>query len=137
MNNYTINNDKTKLDINVVHTFLTNSYWAKGRSIGQVLLSVENSDCYGVYSDGKQIGFARILTDYVTVAHLCDVFILEEFRGNGLAKELLTSILENPKYKNVLKWKLATRDAHKLYEKFGFIPITNPQNQMEKINKPF
>lgn len=133
MNNYTVSNDKTKLDINLIHLFLTNSYWAKGRSLEDVKETMENSDCFGIYENNKQIGFARVVSDYVLFAFLFDVFITEEYRGQGLSKILLNAVFENPKYKNVRKWYLATKDAHGLYQKFGFQPLARPERLMEKV----
>lgn len=133
MNSYIVSDDKSKLDIGVIHSFLTNSYWAEGRSIETVEETVKHSDCFGLYDNEKQIGFARVVSDYVVFAYLLDVFILEEYRGRGLSKKLLNNIFKNPKYANIKKWKLATRDAHGLYQKFGFKPITKPERLMEKI----
>ena len=136
MNEFVITDDKSKLDIELIHAFLTNSYWAKGRSLEKVELSIMNSDCYGIYMGENQIGFARIVTDLVTIAYLLDVFILEEHRGKGYSKKLLAAIFENPKYRTVQKWRLASKDAQSLYAKFGFTPVTSHKNQMEKITKP-
>jgi GNAT superfamily N-acetyltransferase len=89
MNDPLISDDKSKLDVELIHNFLTTSYWAKGRTIEEVKKSIEHSICFGVYKGGKQIGFARIVTDYTVIAYLMDVFILEEYRGNGFSKLLL------------------------------------------------
>ena len=128
-----ISDDKSKLDIELIHKFLTTSYWAKGRTIDEVKNSIEHSICFGVYKDGKQIGFARILTDYTVIAYLMDVFILEEFRGKGFSKLLLKRIFDDDKFKRVKKWMLATKDAHSLYAQFGFGEIKNPDRLMEKV----
>lgn len=133
MNNYTVSDDKSKLDINFIHSFLTNSYWAKGRSLEAVSETIKNSDCFGIYDDDKHIGFARVVSDYVIFAYIFDVFIIEEYRGRGLSKMLLNSVFENPKYKNVKKWMLATSDAHDLYRKFGFKPVASPEKLMERV----
>ena len=125
MNNYTVSDDKTKLDINFIHSFLKNSYWAKE--------TINNSDCYGIFENNKQIGFARVVSDYVLFAFLFDVFIVEEHRGRGLSKTLLNAVFENPIYKKVRKWYLATKDAHVLYQKFGFQPLTRPERLIEKV----
>jgi N-acetylglutamate synthase-like GNAT family acetyltransferase len=134
MNRFTISDDKNKLDINLIHKFLSGSYWAKERTLEQVARSVENSLCFGLYSGEKQIGFARVLTDFVTIAYLMDVFIVEDYRGKGLSKILLDRILNDERFSNVKKWMLATADAHSLYEKFGFSSLMNPEKFMEKIN---
>jgi len=128
-----ISDDKSKLDVELIHKFLTTSYWAKGRTIDEVKNSIEHSICFGVYKDGKQIGFARILTDYTVIAYLMDVFILEEFRGKGFSKLLLKRIFDDDKFKRVKKWMLATKDAHSLYAQFGFGEIKNPDRLMEKV----
>ncbi|MBE0570055.1 MAG: GNAT family N-acetyltransferase [Ignavibacteriaceae bacterium] len=128
-----ISDDKTKLDIVLIHNFLTTSYWAVGRKIEEVKKSIEHSICFGVYEDGKQIGFARIVTDYTVIAYLMDVFILEEYRGKGFSKLLLKRIFEDERFKRVKKWMLATKDAHSLYAQFGFGGIKNPDRLMEKI----
>jgi GNAT superfamily N-acetyltransferase len=128
-----ISDDKTKLDLNLVHNFLTKSYWAKNRTIEEVKLSIENSICFGVYFEEKQVGFARILTDYVTIAYLMDVFVIDDFRGRGLSKILLKKIFKDNRFNNVKKWMLATLDAHALYKKFGFQGISSPEKLMEKI----
>ena len=131
--NISISDDKSKLDINLIHNFLTNSYWAKGRTIDEVKTSIENSDCYGLYIDDYQVGFARIITDFVVFAYLLDVFIIPEFQGRGFSKLLLTKIFEDKKFKNVKKWMLSTADAHSLYEKLGFKKISTSNKLMEMI----
>ena len=128
-----ISDDKSKLDVELIHKFLTTSYWAKGRTIDEVKNSFEHSICFGVYKDDKQIGFARVLTDCTIFAYLMDVFILEEFRGNGFSKLLLNTIFEDDRFKSVKKWMLATKDAHSLYAQFGFGEIRNTERLMEKV----
>ena len=96
-----VSDDKSKLDVGLIHKFLTTSYWAEGRTIEQVINSIEHSICFGVYKDDKQIGFARVLTDCTVFAYLMDVFILEEFRGNGFSKLLLNTIFEDDRFKSV------------------------------------
>jgi len=133
MDDVIISDDKTKLDIELIHNFLTTSYWAVGRTIEEVKNSIEHSICFGVYIDGKQIGFARIVTDYTVIAYLMDVIILEEYRGNGFSKLLLKRIFEDDRFKSIKKWLLATKDAHSLYTQFGFGEIKNPDRLMEKV----
>jgi len=128
-----VSDDKSKLDVRLIHKFLTTSYWAEGRTIEQVKNSIEHSICFGVYKDDKQIGFARVLTDCTVFAYLMDVFILEEFRGNGFSKLLLNTIFEDDRFKSVKKWMLATKDAHSLYAQFGFGEIRNTERLMEKV----
>jgi N-acetylglutamate synthase-like GNAT family acetyltransferase len=128
-----VSDDKSKLDVGLIHKFLTTSYWAEGRTIEQVINSIEHSICFGVYKNDKQIGFARVLTDCTVFAYLMDVFILEEFRGNGFSKLLLNTIFEDNRFKSVKKWMLATKDAHSLYAQFGFGEIRNTERLMEKV----
>ena len=128
-----VSDDKSKLDVGLIHKFLTTSYWAEGRTIEQVINSIEHSICFGVYKNDKQIGFARVLTDCTIFAYLMDVFILEEFRGNGFSKLLLNTIFEDDRFKSVKKWMLATKDAHSLYAQFGFGEIRNTERLMEKV----
>jgi GNAT superfamily N-acetyltransferase len=128
-----ISDDKSKLDVVLIHKFLTTSYWAKGRTIDEVKKSIDNSICFWIYKNDNQIGFARIITDYVVFAYLMDVFILEEFRGKGFSKLLLKRIFDDDRFKRVKKWMLATKDAHSLYAQFRFGEIKNPDRLMEKV----
>lgn len=130
--NYRISTDKSKLQIEVVHHFLTNSYWAKNIPMSIMQKSIENSLCYGVYHRDKQIGFARVVTDYATFGYLADVFILEEYRGNGLSKWLMKCLLQHPDLQHIRVMMLKTKDAHGLYSQFGFIPPEEPGRIMEK-----
>ena len=131
-----ISTDKTKLDFEVIEAFLSErSYWAQGRTLPAIRKSVENSLCFGVYSpEGKQAGFARVITDYVVFAWVLDVFILEAYRGNGLGKMLMKTITEYPDLKGVKKWGLGTKDAHGLYKQFGFRAPEKPEYLMERVN---
>ena len=130
-----ISTDKNRLDIDVIHTYLTNSYWGKGRTKENVLTTIKNSLNFGVYLDGKQIGFARIVTDYVVFAYLMDVFILSDYRGKGYSKQLMESIIECSELKYVETWMLKTRDAHGLYKQFGFTELKHPEKVMEQLLK--
>jgi GNAT superfamily N-acetyltransferase len=118
---YTISTDKARLDINLIHDFLSNrSYWAKGRSLKDVKTSIENSICFGLHNrDDQMVGFARVLTDHIVLAYLMDVFILESHRGQGLGKHLIEHVLHHSGIR-AKGWLLGTADAHSLYEKFGF-----------------
>ena len=128
-----ISTDKSRLDIAAIHDFLSNeSYWAQERTIEQTRIAIENSICYGVYSTGRQIGFARIVTDRATFAYVGDVYVLEEFRGRGLSKRLMQAIIDHPELQNLRRWILATRDAHGLYEQFGFFGLKFPERWMER-----
>lgn len=132
-----ISTDKSELDIESIHHYLsTQSYWAKGRSLETVKRSIENSLSFGVYLDSKQIGFARVVTDYAIFAWIMDVFILPEYRGRGYSKELMRAITGHEKLQNLQRWGLGTEDAHGLYAQFGFGPVAKPANLMEIVRKP-
>jgi GNAT superfamily N-acetyltransferase len=133
-----ISTDKSKLDIELIHGFLSiEAYWAKGRSIDTVKKSIENSLCFGVYdSDYNQVGFARVVTDYSVFAWIMDVFILDDYRGKGLSKELMNVIMKHSDLQSLQRWGLGTHDAHGLYEKHGFRIIQRPEIFMEKIARP-
>lgn len=128
---YSITTDKTKMDLHVIHSFLTHSYWAEGISTSTVQRSIDGSLCFGVFVNNKQIGFARMITDEATFAYLADVFILEEYRGRGLSKWLMEVIMSYPALQGLRRMMLATRDAHGLYKQFGFVPITNADRWMQ------
>ena len=137
MKNVSIDTSRERLDIQMIHKFLSErSYWAKGRSMEAVQESIKNSLCFGVYDEeGKQLGFARIVTDYAVFGWLMDVFILEEYRGNGLGKLLMQAILGHPDLQGLHRLGLATEDAHGLYRQFGFTALSKPDNMMEFIRK--
>ncbi|MDF2520580.1 MAG: GCN5-related N-acetyltransferase [Clostridia bacterium] len=129
---FVISSDKAMLRIDDIFAMLQKSYWAAERSRERIVKSIENSMCFGVYHGSRQVGFARIITDYVVNAYLCDVIIDEEYRGNGLGKELMSFIMNSPELQEVKNWTLATNDAHKLYEKYGFGSLKKPENFMIK-----
>jgi GNAT superfamily N-acetyltransferase len=129
---FEISTDKSRLDLDTIHRFLSeHSYWAKNRSLDQTKTAIENSICFGMYVGERQIGFARVVTDRATFAYLGDVFILDEFRGLGLSKKLMETIISQPELQGLRRWVLATRDAHGLYEQFGFSPLKFPDRWME------
>lgn len=130
-----ISTDKSRLQINVIHQFLTTTYWAKGRTLQEVTKTIENCLCFGVYLNEKQIGFARIATDYVVFAYLMDVFILPEHRGKGYSKALMQEIHQESQLKTCKVWMLKTADAHGLYKQFGYTDLKNPEKVMERILK--
>jgi len=130
-----ISTDKKRLDIVMIHRFLTETYWAKGRTIEEVQKSIDHCLCFGVYLDKKQIGFARIATDYVVFAYIMDVFILPEYRGRGYSKQLMKTVLENPELQKCKTWMLKTLDAQGLYKKFGFTELKNSEKVMERLLK--
>lgn len=132
-----ITTDKSRVDLDFVHNYLAQqSYWAKGRSLEEVKLSINNSLCFSVFhkSSNAQIGFARVVTDYVVFAWIMDVFIAEECKGKGYGKMLVNHILNHPELKNVNGFGLRTNDAHGLYQQFGFNGIPEPNTWMFKKN---
>ena len=132
---FSINAEESKLDLEFVFAFLsTESYWAKGISREIFTKSVENSLCFGVYLENKQIGFARVITDYATFAYLADIFIEKSYRKQGLSKWLIQTILNYSPLKNLRRWMLATADAQNLYKQFGFVNLSNPQRFMQIFN---
>lgn len=133
INDYIFSTDKSRLDIKVIHDFLSSSYWAQNIPLEIVQRSIQNSLCFGVYHQNKQIGFARVISDYATFGYLADVFILEEHRGRGLSKKLMEHIMAHPQLQGLRRFFLATRDAHKLYEQFGFKAIQKPERIMEIV----
>ena len=129
---FLISTDRELLSLDVVHGFLTNCYWAKGIPREVVARSIEHSLCFGVYQlGGAQVGFARVVSDFATVAYLGDVFVLESHRGRGLSKWLMDSIVQHPALADLRRWILLTRDAHGLYSQFGFTRVKAPECYME------
>ena len=128
---FVISTDKERIDLDIVHGFLTESYWASGIPREVVARSIKNSLCFGVYGDGKQVGFARVISDYATYAYIGDVFVLESYRGHGLGKWLMECVMRHPRLQGLRRWGLATSDAHGLYAKFGFTPLKTPDRHME------
>lgn len=130
---YTISTDPSRLDMNLIHDFISNhSYWGRGRARDVVQRSIENSMAFGMYHHDKQVGFARIVTDYATFAWVADVFVVPEHRGRGLSKWLMEVIIAHPRLQGFRRWVLATKDAHGLYEQFDFIPLHRPERWMER-----
>ena len=121
----------------IVEFLSKRSYWAKGRSREKIVTSIENSLCFGVYSDNnEQLGFARVLSDFAVFAWIMDVFILEEHRKKGLSKLLMAAIMQHPDLQGLERWGLGTKDAHGLYEQFGFKRLKTPETKMEKTDLP-
>ena len=131
---FLLSTDRRRLDLDLVHGFLTKSYWAKGIPREVVARSIENSLCFGVYVGDKQIGFARVISDFATYAYIGDVFVLDSFRGHGLGKWMMQQIMAHPRLQDLRRWSLCTRDAHDLYAQVGFGPPRSPQNYMEKLD---
>ena len=131
-NNFLISTDTSKLDVTSIHQYLSaESYWAQGIPINIVKQSITNSLCFGVYENTKQIGFARMISDFATFAYLADVYILSNYRGQGLSKWLMQFIMKHPDMQGLRRYMLATKDAHGLYAQFGFIQIPNPETLMQ------
>lgn len=128
-----VSTDKTKLDVPFIQNFLKDIYWAAGRTIDEVQTTIDASFCFGIYLDDQQIGFARVITDYVVFAYVMDVFIDEKHRGKGYSSILIKAMMEEPQLEQVKIWRLATSDAHFLYEKFGFTSLAHPEKMMEKV----
>lgn len=126
-----VSTDKARLDLAVIHGFLSASYWARGIPLPTLEKAIANSLCFGVYDEEQQVGFARVVTDRATFAYLADVFILESHRGQGLAKWLMECIMAHPDLQGLRRWMLMTRDAHELYRRYGFHDPRRPEGIME------
>ena len=133
---FTISTDPSRLDIDIICDFLKRAYWANTRPRERTERAIQNSLVFGVYDGNKQIGMARVVSDYSIFAYLCDVFIHEDFRGHGLGKWLMQTMLEHPDLKHVRRWLLATDDAHGLYRQFGFEPLADVEKWMQRL-RPF
>lgn len=130
---FEISTDRSRLDLDTIHKFLSeDSYWANNRTREQTRTAIENSICFGLYHGERQIGFARVVSDCATFAYLGDVFIIDEFRGRGLSKWLMKTIIEYPDLQGLRRWILATRDAHELYRQFDFDDLRHPTRWMER-----
>ena len=130
---FLVSTDPARLDLDVVHGFLTNCYWAKGIPREVVARSIEHALCFGIYEgNGKQVGFARVISDFATIAYVGDVFVLETHRGRGLGKWLMECIMQHPALQNLRRWILTTRDAHGLYSQVGFSSVKMPERFMER-----
>lgn len=147
---YVVSTDRARLDVDIIHGFLTSCYWAKGIPRDTVARSIEHSLCFGIYDEGAgkamrpaapaltgapQVGFARVVSDMATVAYLGDVFILEPHRGRGLSKFMMECIMKHPSLTGLRRWILLTRDAHGLYRQFGFTPLKSAERYME-LHRP-
>jgi GNAT superfamily N-acetyltransferase len=132
---FTASDDRSRINIDYVHAFLTNSYWSPGIPRDVVQRGIANSLTFGVYDEnGAQCGFARVVTDHATYAYIADVFIGEAQRGQGLGKLLMRAILSHPDLQGLRRWALATRDAHGLYRQFGFEVVARPERHMEIVD---
>ena len=133
---YTISTDPARLDMDAICDFLTRAYWALGRPRERTERAFANSLVFGLYADDRQIGLARVVSDYAVFAYLCDVFIHEEYRAQGLGKWLMETVMSHPDLQGLRRWTLATNDAHELYRQFGWDDLKSPEKWME-ILRPF
>jgi GNAT superfamily N-acetyltransferase len=144
---FLISTSRERLNLDVIHGFLTNCYWAKGIPREVVARSIEHALCFGIYDESPllakgarhgapaQVGFARVITDFATIAYIGDVFVLETYRRRGLGKWLMQCIMQHPALQNLRRWILTTRDAHGLYSQVGFTPVKVPERFME-LHRP-
>lgn len=130
---FTISTDQQRLDLVFIHHELSNSYWAAGIPFALVQQYIPHSLCFGIYHGQQQVGFARVITDYSTFGYLADVFVTAAYRGQGLSKWLMEVIMAHPGLQGLRRFMLATRDAHELYTKYGFVPLANPDRLMEIV----
>jgi GNAT superfamily N-acetyltransferase len=131
MDGYCVSTDRKRLDLKLIYEYLSGrSYWAKGRPLEIVRRSIENSLPFGLYEGEQQVGFARVVSDYGAFAWIADVFVLEPWRGRGLSKWLMGTIMSHPQLQGIQRWLLATQDAHELYRKFGFAELPEPSQFM-------
>jgi GNAT superfamily N-acetyltransferase len=133
---FEISTDKSRLDIETIHDYLSReSYWAKNIPLELVQKSMEGSICFGIYHNNRQVGYARMITDAATFGYLADVFIIEAYRGKGLSKWLMETIINYPAFQPLRRWMLATRDAHGLYKQFGFTELDKPERIMQRVKE--
>ncbi len=133
-NNFTISTDPTRLDLDSIANLLARAYWAKRRTREAIARSIQHSLVFGLYDGKRQIGLARVVSDYTTFAWLCDVFIHEDYRGQGLGKWLIETVMSHPDLQGLRRWSLITRDAHGLYRQFGWKSLSQPDTCMEIFN---
>jgi len=128
---FRITTDVASMDLDAIHAYLTRSYWSEGISKELVSKAMAGSLCFGLFDAGRQVGFARVVTDRATYAYLCDVYVLEDYQGRGLGTWMMRELMTHPDLQGLRRWGLVTRDAHRLYEKFGFAAPANPAGLME------
>ena len=135
---FTLSTEPSEMQVDAIHAYLTQSYWAAGIPRDLVQKSFLGSFCAGVFSQGRQVGFARVVTDRATFAYLCDVYVLENYRGQGLATWLLEAVFSHSDLQGLRRFMLATRDAHALYKRFGFTAPSKPETLMEiRVESPY
>jgi GNAT superfamily N-acetyltransferase len=130
---YVISTDAARLDLRMMHEFLSASYWSPGIPRAIIEQAIQHSLNFGLYYEGRQIGFARVISDYATFAYVCDVFVLDAFQGRGLGTWLMEIVTAHPNLQGLRRWILATRDAHGLYRKVGFTTLSQPDRFMERV----
>ena len=131
---FTISTDPARLDVDAITDMLSRAYWAQGRTREMIAHYLQHSLAFGLYDGSRQVGLARVISDYTTFAWLCDVIIHEEYRGLGLGKWLMETVHSHPDLQGLKRWMLATNDAHGLYSQFGWVPLEHPGRWMMKIN---
>ena len=131
MQTYEITSDKSRMSVKAAHAFLSEAYWSSGVPLSIVQKAFDNSLCFAALFGGEQVGFARVVTDKATFAYLADVYVLQAHRGHGLAKRMVEAVQKHPDLQGLRRFMLATRDAHDLYSKFGFTPLSAPSRFME------
>jgi GNAT superfamily N-acetyltransferase len=135
MDDYEISLDPSRIDLAATHAFLSGSYWAAGIPLATLRKAIDNSLCVAAFAGGQQVGFARVVTDRATFAYLADVYVLDSHRGRGLSRRLVAALVEHPELQGLRRLMLVTRDAHGLYEKFGFTALAHPSRVME-LHRP-
>ena len=128
---YSITTDRYRLDLDAIHAFISQSFWAEGIPKETMARAIANSLCFGLFDGANQVGFARVVTDRATYAYLCDVYVLESHRARGLGKWLMEAVMAHPDLQGLRRFQLVTRDAHGLYERHGFETPANPERHME------
>lgn len=134
LDQFTISTDPARLDVDAIADLLSRAYWARGRTRETIVRYLRHSLVFGLYDGSRQIGLARVISDYTTFAYLCDVIIHEAYRGRGLGKWLMATVHSHPDLRAVRRWLLATEDAHGLYRQFGWLPLEHPEHMMMKSN---
>ncbi len=134
LHQFTIRTDLARLDVDAIADLLSRAYWARGRTREMIARYLQHSLVFGLYDGSRQIGLARVISDYTTFAYLCDVIIHEAYRGRGLGKWLMATVHSHPDLREVRRWMLATDDAHGLYRQFGWAPLEYPERWMMRFD---
>jgi ribosomal protein S18 acetylase RimI-like enzyme len=132
---YVVSDDSTRLDVRAIHAYLSRAYWSAGIPLEAVRRALRSSLCIGAYDpSGAQVGLVRVISDYATFGYVCDVYVLEEHRRQGLSKAMLAMVMSHPMLQGLRRWSLVTADAHGLYRQFGFSPVAQGERHMERLN---